>query len=64
MARVDFAEPLAETFEPRRERSLFGRRSFAITVSVARVVAHASDIRDRRSEIAAFAPPPRPGGRY
>ena len=40
------AEPFAETLEPRRERSLVGGNSFAISF-FACIVGHALDTRDR-----------------
>jgi hypothetical protein len=46
---MDLAEPFAETLEPRRERSLVGRRLFAITLC-ARVVGHASTPRPFRRD--------------
>ena len=53
---MDVAEPFAETLEPRGERSLVGRRLFAITFS-ARVVGHAFDTRDGSGKIAKFRRP-------
>lgn len=53
---TELAQPFIETFEPRGERRLVSRWLFVIT-SLARVVGHAFDIRDREGKIATVPPP-------
>ena len=53
---MDLAEPFAKSLQPRGERSLIGRWSFAITL-LARAVNHGFDTRDRCGGIATFPPP-------